>query len=155
MYQTNITMRKLTLVIGIFCIALLCGHNVKAQDEGQVLIVGGADIYKTDFNKAFGKAQMGLMANFFIANKVSLGVGYEFYSAGGDYVPVGPRVYPVGKLFLKALPMIPLNRQKFEVNLGLGYDIMISDTWAIELVGDYYPISQQTIAFRMGLAGFF
>lgn len=148
-------MRKLTTIACIFCLAFFAGNKANAQEEGQFMIVGGADIYKTNFTSAFGKAQLGFMANFFIADKVCLGAGYEFYSAGGDYVPIGPRLYPFGKLFIKAVPMIPIHRQKFEVDLGLGYDIMISDSWAIEIVGDYYPISQNAIAFRMGLAGFF
>jgi hypothetical protein len=143
------------------CLAfLLFASKSYSQEQGQLMLTLGMDAYKTDNNpfSAFKKFQGGFEANYFVADKVSVGLGFEYYgySSGGSlkYITFSPRLYPIGGLFLRAKPLIPLNRQRFDVGVGLGYDIMLGETWAIELAGDYY-IDQSSAGFRLGFAAFF
>lgn len=150
-------MKKLSL---LFSFALLLSFKVYSQEQGQVLVTLGMDAYKTDNDPfdAFNKFQAGLELQYFVADKISLGPGLEWYgwSNGGNikYLTFGPRIYPVGGLFLRAKPLIPLNKQRFDVGVGAGYDIKLGETWAFELAADYY-VDQSSAGFRLGLAAFF
>lgn len=124
------------------------------------MITAGMDAYKTDNNPfdAFNKFQAGLELNYFVTDKFSIGPGLEWYgySGGGNikYISFSPRFYPVGGLFLRAKSLIPLNKQRFDVGVGAGYDIKLGETWAVEIAGDYY-VDQSSAGFRLGFAGFF
>ena len=131
----------------------------KAQEKGKLLLVWGGDIYKTGRPEGvFKRFQLGFEGNYFVTNALALGLGGEIYTQKGNtvsYLAPSVRLYPIGGLFLRTRPMLPLNNQGFELDLGAGYDFKFSDTWALEFVGDYYPVKQNALALRLGIAGFF
>src|SRR5688572_3155436 len=116
---------------GITLVMLFASKMIFAQEQNQVMVTTGVDIYKTDMVEAFDKFQFGIEGNYFVADKLSLGLGFEWYAfanrGSSRFITVSPRLYPIGNLFVRVKPLIPLNRQDFDMGIGAGYDFKLSD----------------------------
>lgn len=150
-------MKKLLFIFTLF---ITSASFAQDREQGQLMFTLGMDAYKTDNQPfdVFQKYQMAFEGHYFVADKLSIGLGLEWYAVSGGgsikYLSFSPRWYPAGGFFLRMKPLIPLNKQRFDIGAGLGFDIPLGETWAFEIAADYY-IDQAAGAARLGIAAFF
>lgn len=61
----------------LFVVVSVATH---AQSNNDLMISGGLDLIKTDFNDVFEKAQLGLEANYFVLRNFSAGAGVDVWT---------------------------------------------------------------------------
>src|SRR5438046_680029 len=101
----------------LFVIALCSCGIASAQSTNDFLISGGFDFIKTDINKVFDKAQVGLEVNYFLQPKFAVGAGGEFWTRGANSFVLGARYYPKENIFVRVRGLIGGNN----LALGAGY----------------------------------
>src|SRR3954469_6960486 len=132
------------LLIGF---AMLAYGFVSAQSTNDFLISGGFDFIKTDINKAFDKAQVGLEVNYFLQRKFAVGAGGEFWKGGANSFVLGARYYPTENIFVRMRGLIGAN----DLAIGGGYSKPIHKYWRLEAMGDIY-LAHPNFALRGGVS---
>ncbi len=131
----------------LFVFALFMCSFVSAQSTNDFLISGGFDFIKTDINKAFDKAQIGLEVNYFLQRKFAVGAGGEFWARGANSFVLGARYYPTENIFVRMRGLIGANN----LAIGAGYSKPIHKYWRLEAMGDIY-LAHPDIALRGGVS---
>jgi len=111
------------------------------------MLSAGADVIKTDIDKPFEKAQMGIEANYFVVRHFAVGAGGEFWTDRANSFVMSMRWYPVDNLFFRLRGLTGAN----DVAVGLGYAFPLSDHWKLDGIGDFYFRSTQ-FALRAGIS---
>jgi hypothetical protein len=132
-------------VLSVFAITT-CGF-ASAQSTNDFLISGGFDFIKTDINKAFDKAQVGLEVNYFLQRKFAVGAGGEFWTRGANSFVLGARYYPTENIFVRMRGLIGAN----DLAIGAGYSKPIHKYWRLEAMGDIY-LGHPHLALRGGVS---
>src|SRR3954462_3593733 len=127
--------------------AMLLFQMAAAQSTNDFLISGGFDFIKTDINKAFEKAQVGLEVNYFLQRKFAVGAGGEFWTRGANLFVLGARYYPTENIFVRMRGLIGAN----DLAIGGGYSKPIHKYWRLEAMGDVY-LAHPNFAFRGGVS---
>lgn len=136
-------MKQITIVLAL----LLISSIAFSQQRKSVLLSVSGDVYRTDNTGLFGKAQLGTELNYFVANRLTVSGGYEFWSAGQNPVTFGMRLYPINATFVRVRGLI-MNSP--DVSLGIGAVNSLDNNWKIELIGDYF-YNLGGFAFRLGV----
>ncbi|MFN5168860.1 MAG: hypothetical protein ACK5DD_04495 [Cyclobacteriaceae bacterium] len=123
-------MSRLTTLIFL----MVCAFTANAQSTGDFLFSGGFDIVKTDYEKAFNKAQLGVEANYFLVRHVALGAGVDIWTSRETSFVMGVRWYPAEQFFVRFRGLIGAN----DAALGGGWSKALNDTWRVEALGDFY-----------------
>lgn len=114
--------------------------------RGQLLISGGVDVIKSDFNGIGQKVQMGAELNYFVINPLSLSAGVDVWTNGGTSVVLGTRFYPINPVFFRMRGLIGVN----DFSFGLGYAQGLTKHLRAEFIFDYYVVGSDA-ALRAGL----
>lgn len=136
-------MKKHVLAAFIVC---LCGGAI-AQSTNDFLVSGGFDFIKTDINKVFDKAQVGIEVNYFLQRKFAVGAGGEFWTRKANSFVIGLRYYPIENVFVRARGLIGAN----DFAIGAGYSKPIHKYWRLEAMGDIY-LAEPAFAIRGGVS---
>jgi hypothetical protein len=131
----------------LFVFACCFCEIVSAQSTNDFLISGGFDFIKTDINKVFDKAQVGLEVNYFLQRKFAVGAGGEFWTRGANSFVLGARYYPKENIFVRVRGLIGGNN----LALGAGYSKPIHKYWRLEAMGDVY-LAHPDFALRGGVS---
>jgi len=118
----------------------------QAQGSGNFLMGANLDIFKTDYDKAFNKAQIGIELNYFLKRNFSITGGIDIWIQGQDSFVLGMRWYPFDFLFTRFRGLIGAN----ELAFGVGYRKPISENFSLEGMFDYY-INPSDLGFRIGI----
>jgi len=113
---------------------MVCSLAVQAQSTGDFMFSGGFDLLKTDYDKAFNKAQLGLEANYFLVRHVSLGAGVDIWTDQETSFVMGVRWYPADPFFVRFRGLIGAN----DAAIGGGWAKAINENWRVEAMGDFY-----------------
>lgn len=116
------------------------------QRSGNLMIGGGLDLIKSDFNEFGGKVQMGFEVNYFIISTFSVSGGAEFWTQGSNSLAIGMRWYPVSNVFFRFRGLIGEN----DISTGLGFSKPLNKNWRLETTGDYYFVGD--FGVRLGVA---
>lgn len=128
-------------------LVLLLGVNMAyAQSTHDIMVGGGLDVIKTDINKVFDKAQLGLEVNYFVVRHFSVGAGAELWSQHNNSFVMGMRWYADENIFLRFRGLIGAN----DASLGVGWSKPIGTNWRFEAIGDFY--FKGDFALRGGVA---
>ena len=138
MYKKIVT--SLVLIIGAV-------NLINAQSSNDIMVSGGLDIIKTDYDKAFGKAQLGFEANYFVIRHFSVGAGVEIWSKQKNSFVMGVRWYANDNIYVRFRGLIGAN----DAALGAGYSKAINKDWRIDGIGDFYFDSGQ-FGLRAGVS---
>ena len=122
--------KKLVLV----SVALFVIVSSKAQIANDVMVGGGFDLIKTDYNSFFDKAQIGGEVNYFITKDFTGTAGLEIWTADQLSFVIGGRYYPIDELFLRARGLIGVN----DLSLGAGWTKPIGEKIRLEAMADFY-----------------
>jgi len=119
--------------------------------QAQYLINFGIDAYKTDNRdpvEVVGKAQFGAELNYFLIRQLALTAGVEYWTAQNrlSVIP-GMRLYPIDPVFIRFRPLIS---REVDYAAGVGYARRLTDTWRLEIMGDYY-FERSNAALRVGV----
>jgi hypothetical protein len=125
---------------------LLASHIGYAQSTHDFLLSGGLDVVKTDNNKLFDKAQIGIEANYFIERRFAVGAGVELWTKQKNSFVMGARWYANENIFLRFRGLIGAN----DAALGAGWSKALNETLRVEAIGDFYLNSSQ-FALRAGV----
>lgn len=136
-------MKKPVLAI-VFCSLIICTH---AQSTHDVLVSGGFDLIKTDFNRFIDKAQLGIEGNYFITRNFSAGTGVEFWTGDVTSFVLGARWYPADHAFVRLRGLIGTN----DAAVGAGWAKPIHENWRFEAIGDFY-FKETEFAVRAGVS---
>lgn len=121
-----------------FCVVtlslLLLQSAAIAQSTHDMMIGGGLDLIKTDNNKLFDKAQVGLEFNYFVVRHFSVGAGAELWTQSANSFVLGMRWYADDHLFLRLRALTGAN----EASLGAGWSQPLNANWRVEGIGDFY-----------------
>ncbi len=131
----------------LFVFVLISFGIATAQSTNDFLISGGFDFIKTDINKVFDKAQVGLEVNYFLQRKFAVGAGGEFWTRGANSFVLGARYYPTENIFVRVRGLIGGNN----LALGAGYSKPIHKYWRLEAMGDIY-LAHPDFALRGGVS---
>ncbi|HWA35981.1 MAG TPA: hypothetical protein VG737_17690 [Cyclobacteriaceae bacterium] len=131
----------------VLVFAMLMYGVTPAQSTNDFLISGGFDFIKTDINKVFDKAQVGLEVNYFLQRKFAVGAGGEFWTRGANSFVLGARYYPKENIFVRVRGLIGGNN----LALGAGYSKPIHKYWRLEAMGDIY-LAHPDFALRGGVS---
>ena len=107
------------------------------------------DFLKTDIDKAFGKAQMGLEVNYFIQRHFAVGSGAEIRTDELNYFMLGIRWYKSDNLYFRFRALIRTGAG--DAALGIGYSKPLSRNFRAEVMGDLY-FKDPNFAVRGGIA---
>lgn len=129
------------------CAMMFVAASVSAQSTNDFLISGGLDLIKTDNNKLFEKAQVGLEVNYFLQRRFSVGAGGEFWSQGRNSFVMGVRWYPADNIFLRFRGLIGIN----DAALGAGYVKALDKNFRLEGMADLY-FAKPDFAIRAGVS---
>lgn len=110
------------------------------------MIGGGFDLIKSDNDKLFDKAQVGLEANYFVTREVTLNAGVELWSNQNESFTFGARWYFVDNFFMRGRGLIGEN----DFSLGAGGAIHLKPNLRLEIIGDFY--FEGDFAVRTGVA---
>ncbi len=132
-----------------FFIALIfVSSQALAQSTKDFLVGGGFDLLKTDNDKLFNKAQIGLEGNYFVVRHFAVGAGVELWTTNQtSSFMMGARWYPSDKLFVRFRGLIGAN----DASAGVGWSQPFKDSFRLEGMGDFYFGSTQ-FALRVGVA---
>ncbi|MBL7876952.1 MAG: hypothetical protein JNL53_14890 [Cyclobacteriaceae bacterium] len=119
----------------------------QAQSNNDLMISGGLDLIKTDFNSAFKKAQLGLEANYFVVRHFSAGAGVDIWTDQKTSFVMGARWYPVDFAFVRFRGLIGAN----DASLGAGWAKPFHENWRFEAMGDFF-FSDAEFAIRAGVS---
>jgi hypothetical protein len=131
----------------LFVSAILLYGSTSGQSTNDFLISGGFDFIKTDINKAFDKAQVGLEVNYFLQRRFAVGAGGEFWTRGANSFVLGARYYPTENIFVRMRGLIGANN----LAIGAGYSKPIHKYWRLEAMGDVY-LAHPQFAVRGGVS---
>jgi hypothetical protein len=127
----------------IFILAVTLSFSQSSQD---FMLGGGLDLLKTDNEKLFDKAQVGIELNYFVIRKVTLTAGVEIWTRRDESFVFGSRYYFTDHIFARARGLIGEN----DFSLGLGGAVALKKNLRFELLGDFYFKGE--FALRSGLA---
>lgn len=127
----------------IFILAVTLSFSQSSQD---FMLGGGLDLLKTDNEKLFDKAQVGIELNYFVIRKVTLTAGVEIWTRRDESFVFGSRYYFTDHIFARARGLIGEN----DFSLGLGGAVALKKNLRFELLGDFYFNGE--FALRSGLA---
>jgi hypothetical protein len=130
----------------LLIISLSITHWAIAQRQGNVLLGGAMDVYKTDHRQVGEKVQIGLEMNYFLAHNFTFSAGAELWTYDRNSLALGMRWYPVSQAFMRFRGLIGED----DISLGMGFSKSIGRGVNFEGVGDYYFDGQ--FALRAGLA---
>jgi hypothetical protein len=128
----------------IFILAVTLSFSQSSQD---FMLGGGLDLLKTDNEKLFDKAQVGIELNYFVIRKVTLTAGVEIWTRRDESFVFGSRYYFTDHIFARARGLIGEN----DFSLGLGGAVALKKNLRFELLGDFY-FKEGEFALRSGLA---
>lgn len=140
-------------------VLLLFFTKINAQsDQSTVLINGNAGALFNDDGRNFSdRIMLGFEINYFIKPGIAFTGGLDYLTAnnGATMGVFGTRIYPgSGSFFLRHRSMINLNsRFNSDFLLGVGYDAMLNDNFALEFNVDYHFVSQG-VGVRAGIGVF-
>lgn len=98
------------------------------------MVSTGLDVLKTNYEKAFNKAQLGIEGHYFLVRQVALGAGVEVWTDRQTSFVMGARWYPAESLFVRFRGLIGAN----DAAIGGGWAKAINDNWRVEAMGDFY-----------------
>lgn len=124
-------MIKKIILVGSLVVIAFCSY---AQIANDVMVGGGFDLIKTDYNSFFDKAQIGGEVNYFITKDFTGTAGLEVWTADQLSFVIGGRYYPVDQLFLRARGLIGVN----DLSIGAGWTKPISEKVRLEAMADFY-----------------
>jgi hypothetical protein len=136
-------MKKLIIASLFFCGLMPTAH---AQSTHDIMVGGAQDLIKTDNNKLFDKAQLGVEANYFIIRHFSVGAGAELWTNQKSSFVMGMRWYANDNFFVRFRGLIGEN----DASLGAGWSQPLNKDWRIEGMGDFY--FKGDFALRAGFA---
>jgi hypothetical protein len=120
--------------------------SANAQSTKDILLGGAFDLVKTDNQKLFNKAQMGIEGNYFIVRHFAVGAGVEHWTAGPTTsFMMGARWYPTDKLFVRFRGLIGAN----DAAAGVGWSQPFKNSFRLEAMGDFY-FGTTEFALRVG-----
>ena len=124
-----------------------CGLMGLAQSTHDVLVGGGMDLFKTDNNALFKKAQLGFEANYFVVRRFAVGMGAELWTTNqkNSFV-MGMRWYANDHVFVRLRGLIGAN----DAAIGLGYSKPLSQNLRFETLGDFYFTGNFGLRFGLG-----
>jgi hypothetical protein len=131
------------ILLSVICLFLI--NLAHAQSTHDVMIGGGLDVIKTDIQKVFDKAQIGVEANYFVVRHFSVGGGAEFWSNHDSFV-MGVRWYANEHFFARFRGLIGAN----DASVGAGWSKPFANNFRLEVIGDYY--FHGDLALRTGVA---
>jgi len=137
-------MRK--IVLGLLLI-LSITSSIHAQSSNDILVIGGFDLIKTDYNSAFDKAQLGVEGNYFIVRNFAAGAGVEIWTEQKSSFVMGMRWYAMDHVFVRFRGLIGAN----DAAIGGGWAKPINDNWRFEAIGDFY-FGQTEFSIRAGVS---
>ncbi len=117
-----------------------------AQIANDVMVGGGFDLIKTDYNSFFDKAQIGGELNYFITKDFTATAGLEVWTDDQLSFVIGGRYYPVNELFLRARGLIGVN----DLSLGAGWTKPIGEKVRLEAMADFYFDLQFSVRIGFG-----
>lgn len=138
-------MLKRTITSLILIIA--AANFIHAQSSNDIMVSGGFDLIKTDYDKAFGKAQLGFEANYFVIRHFSVGAGVDIWGKQRNSFVMGMRWYANDNIYVRFRGLIGAN----DAALGAGYSKAINKDWRIDGIGDFYFDSGQ-FGLRAGVS---
>jgi hypothetical protein len=141
MYQNLRNMRVIFLFISLFISSF-----IYAQRQGNLLLGGAMDIYKTDHRAVGEKVQIGLEMNYFLVNNFTFSAGAELWTYDRNSLALGMRWYPVPQAFMRFRGLIGED----DINIGMGFSKPVGRGVHLEGIGDYY--FEGNFALRAGLA---
>jgi len=128
-------------------LATLLSISVHAQSSNDILVSGGFDLIKTDYNSAFDKAQLGVEGNYFIVRNFAAGAGVEIWTEQKSSFVMGMRWYAMDYVFVRFRGLIGAN----DAAIGGGWAKPINDNWRFEAIGDFY-FGQTEFSIRAGVS---
>ena len=134
--------KKIILSSSFFIIGFYCNGQI-AND---VMVGGGFDLIKTDYNSFFGKAQIGGEVNYFITKDITATAGLEVWTAEQLSFVLGGRYYPMDELFLRARGLIGVN----DLSIGAGWTKPIGEKVRLEAMADFYFDLQFSVRVGFG-----
>ncbi|HNV29880.1 MAG TPA: hypothetical protein PKJ83_12125 [Cyclobacteriaceae bacterium] len=126
---------------------VLISLATQAQSSNDLMISGGFDLIKTDFNNPFEKAQIGLEANYFVVRNFSAGAGVDIWTDQKSSFVMGARWYPMDNVFLRFRGLIGAN----DAAVGGGWAKPLNENWRFEAMGDFF-FSHTEFAVRVGVS---
>ena len=99
-------MRK--LCVALFLMSIISFIS-KSQGTGNLLFGVGVDAFKTDYNQAFEKAQIGLELNYFLRRNFTVTGGADIWINGKNNFVIGMRWYPADFLIIRFRGLIGAN----------------------------------------------
>lgn len=132
-------------LLALLC--FLCLSDLLAQSSNSIMISAGADVIKTDIDKPFEKAQIGIEANYFVVRHFAVGAGAELWTDRPNSFMMSMRWYPADNLFVRLRGLTGAN----DVAVGFGYTLPLSDHWKLDGIGDFYFRSTE-FALRAGIS---
>ncbi len=130
----------------LFTLLLISGI-AQAQSSNDLMVSGGFDLIKTDYNAPFDKAQIGLEANYFVVRNFSAGAGIDLWTVRKTSFVMGARWYPMDNVFVRFRGLIGANDAAF----GAGWSKPIKENWRFEAMGDFY-LGETDFAIRAGVS---
>jgi hypothetical protein len=118
-----------------------------AQSSNSIMISAAADIFKTDIDEPFKKAQFGFEANYFVVRHFAVGGGAELWTDKPNSFMMSMRWYPTDNLFVRLRGLTGAN----DVTVGVGYALSLSSHWKLDGMGDIY-IRDREFALRAGIS---
>jgi hypothetical protein len=120
---------------------------INAQSSNDIMVSGGFDLIKTDYDEAFGKAQLGFEANYFVVRHFSVGAGAEIWGKQKNSFVMGMRWYANDNIFVRFRGLIGAN----DVAIGAGYSKAINKDWRLDGMGDFY-VDAGEFGLRLGVS---
>ncbi len=137
-------MKKLFLCILVLMLAVKFSSAQRTPLE----IGFAVDLFKTDYEKFAQKNQIGIEANYFVADRFTITGGYEAWSEGDNSIVVGSRFHLISPLYIRFRGLIKSNS---DLSFGAGYVQSFDSNWRLKFAGDYF-LNNNEIAARMGIA---
>ena len=128
-------------------ILVIFGYCSFAQNNW--MLNANMDIIKTDINSVFDKGQMSIEANYFVKQKLSFGLGYEYRTEEDDYFALNSRYHILSFVLIRA--RVLLNDEKIDFSIAPGYQYFLSRRWRIEVFPEFY-FNEPEFALRFGVA---
>jgi hypothetical protein len=120
---------------------------INAQSSNDIMVSGGFDLIKTDYNEAFGKAQIGFEANYFVIRHFSVGAGVDIWGKQRNSFVMGMRWYANDNIFVRFRGLIGAN----DAAIGAGYSKAINKDWRVDGIGDFY-VDAGEFGLRLGVS---
>ncbi len=120
----------------LICLFVMIGGLTvaQAQSSNDIMVSGGFDLIKTDYDKAFDKVQLGFEVNYFVIRHFAVGAGVELWSKQKNSFVMGMRWYANDNIYVRFRGLIGVN----DAAIGAGYSKAINKDWRIDGIGDFY-----------------